>query len=77
MTATSQQLGTPKEIYDSPANLFVATFMGSPAMNVLPTRLVERNGALHAILTGSDGSERALRIENAPARLRGFIATGP
>ena len=25
-----QQLGTPKEIYDTPANLFVATFMGSP-----------------------------------------------
>src|SRR6056297_244856 len=33
----------------------------------LPTRLVERNGALHAILTGADGAERALRIENAPA----------
>ncbi|MAP00923.1 MAG: sugar ABC transporter ATP-binding protein, partial [Rhodobacteraceae bacterium] len=31
-----QQLGTPKEIYDTPENLFVATFMGSPAMNILP-----------------------------------------
>jgi ABC-type sugar transport system ATPase subunit len=41
-----QQLGTPKEIYDTTANLFVATFMGSPAMNVLPARLVEQNGAL-------------------------------
>jgi multiple sugar transport system ATP-binding protein len=30
-----QQLGTPKEIYDSPANLFVATFMGSPAMKFM------------------------------------------
>jgi ABC-type sulfate/molybdate transport systems ATPase subunit len=28
-----QQLGTPKEIYDTPANVYVATFMGSPAMN--------------------------------------------
>jgi multiple sugar transport system ATP-binding protein len=43
-----QQLGTPKEIYDTPSNLFVATFMGSPAMNVLPARLVDQNGALHA-----------------------------
>lgn len=31
-----QQLGTPKEIYDRPANVFVATFMGSPPMNLLP-----------------------------------------
>ncbi len=35
-----QQLGTPKEIYDRPANVFVATFMGSPAMNVIPARVV-------------------------------------
>jgi multiple sugar transport system ATP-binding protein len=61
-----QQLGTPKEIYDAPANLFVATFMGSPAMNVLPANLVARDGALHAIITAADGQERALRIENAP-----------
>jgi multiple sugar transport system ATP-binding protein len=61
-----QQLGTPKEIYDTPANLFVATFMGSPAMNVLPARLVDRNGALHAVLTSATGQDLALRIENAP-----------
>ncbi|MBB2721413.1 UNVERIFIED_ORG: multiple sugar transport system ATP-binding protein, partial [Rhizobium etli] len=30
-----QQFGTPAEIYNSPANLFVADFMGSPAMNLL------------------------------------------
>jgi multiple sugar transport system ATP-binding protein len=54
-----QQLGTPKEIYDTPSNLFVATFMGSPAMNVLPARLVEQNGALSAVITGADGAERA------------------
>jgi multiple sugar transport system ATP-binding protein len=62
-----QQLGTPKEIYDSPANLFVATFMGSPAMNVLPVRLMDQNGALHAVLSDAEGHEVALRIENAPA----------
>ncbi len=31
-----QQFGTPEDIYDSPANRFVATFMGSPAMNLVP-----------------------------------------
>lgn len=30
-----QQIGTPKEIYDRPANTFVATFIGSPAMNII------------------------------------------
>ena len=30
-----QQIGTPREIYNNPANLFVATFIGAPAMNIL------------------------------------------
>ena len=35
------QVGTPAEIYDDPADTFVATFLGTPPMN-----LVERNGAI-------------------------------
>ncbi|MEJ6404678.1 ABC transporter ATP-binding protein [Yoonia sp. 2307UL14-13] len=31
-----QQIGTPQEIYDRPANTFVADFMGSPPMNIIP-----------------------------------------
>lgn len=31
-----QQVGTPQEIYDNPNNIFVATFLGSPSMNLLP-----------------------------------------
>ncbi|PID63217.1 MAG: sn-glycerol-3-phosphate ABC transporter ATP-binding protein UgpC [Gammaproteobacteria bacterium] len=34
-----EQVGTPQEIYHNPANLFVATFMGSPAMNILDAQL--------------------------------------
>ncbi|MBY5669618.1 sn-glycerol-3-phosphate ABC transporter ATP-binding protein UgpC [Rhizobium leguminosarum] len=34
-----QQLGTPRSLYDQPANLFVASFMGSPAMNLLAADL--------------------------------------
>ena len=41
-----QQLGTPKEIYENPADLFVAGFMGSPSMNLIPAKLVEANGGL-------------------------------
>jgi multiple sugar transport system ATP-binding protein len=35
-----QQLGTPEELYDSPANLFVAEFIGSPPMNVISATVV-------------------------------------
>ena len=39
-----QQIGSPDEIYLTPANLFVADFMGSPAMNLLQAH-VKRNGS--------------------------------
>src|SRR6476661_1798701 len=34
-----QQVGTPKQLYNEPVNLFVAGFIGSPAMNLLPAEL--------------------------------------
>jgi multiple sugar transport system ATP-binding protein len=39
-----EQTGSPLELYDQPANLFVAGFIGSPAMNFLPGTL-RRSGA--------------------------------
>jgi multiple sugar transport system ATP-binding protein len=39
------QVGTPRELYETPANLFVAQFIGSPAMNILPCRT--DGGAYH------------------------------
>jgi len=41
-----QQLDTPQNLYDSPANLFVAGFIGSPAMNFFPGRLRKEDGKL-------------------------------
>jgi multiple sugar transport system ATP-binding protein len=57
-----QQLGTPKEIYDTPANVFVATFMGSPAMNIVPATVEMQNGTPHAALTDAAGAVRLLRF---------------
>jgi multiple sugar transport system ATP-binding protein len=34
-----QQVGSPKELYDNPVNIFVAGFIGSPAMNFMPAQL--------------------------------------
>jgi multiple sugar transport system ATP-binding protein len=41
-----EQAGAPLDLYDRPANIFVAGFIGSPAMNLLPGRVV--GGAFHA-----------------------------
>ena len=41
-----QQVGAPQEIYDYPKNLFVARFIGSPPMNLIPCELVYREGQL-------------------------------
>jgi multiple sugar transport system ATP-binding protein len=40
-----QQVGSPMELYDNPANLFVAGFIGSPGMNFMPAKL--ENGTVH------------------------------
>ncbi len=37
-----QQIGTPQEIYDTPANTFVADFMGSPPMNLVPAEVTPK-----------------------------------
>jgi multiple sugar transport system ATP-binding protein len=46
-----EQLGTPDEIYDAPANIFVAGFIGSPAMNLVVARL-ERDGEGYSAVFG-------------------------
>lgn len=41
-----QQVNSPQVLYDTPNNIFVAGFIGSPAMNFLDATLVERDGKL-------------------------------
>ena len=43
------QIGPPLEVYNNPKNLFVAAFIGSPAMNFLEVRVAEENGSLFVI----------------------------
>src|SRR4051812_5398920 len=42
-----EQAASPQELYDHPANMFVASFMGSPAMNLLRGRLSNGDGRVH------------------------------
>ena len=44
-----QQVGTPNDLYERPVNLFVAEFIGSPAMNLVGADIIEENGSLRAV----------------------------
>jgi multiple sugar transport system ATP-binding protein len=56
-----QQLGTPDELYNQPANLFVAGFIGSPAMNLFTARLSRvADGAQLTIGEGADARTLSL-----------------
>jgi len=57
-----EQIGTPLELYDNPANLFVAGFIGSPAMNFLPDKRDGRD-----VLLG-------VRPEHLAVGTEGFVA---
>ncbi|MCH5160448.1 MAG: ABC transporter ATP-binding protein [Clostridiales bacterium] len=45
-----QQVDTPTTLYDNPANLFVACFLGSPQMNIFKAKLVEEAGNIYALI---------------------------
>ena len=60
------QCGTPREIYDRPAHRFVATFVGSPPMNILPCQ-IEREG--RAIVVRPIATEVALPWQSADPSL--------
>ena len=47
-----QQFADPDTVYNRPANLFVARFMGAPPMNTLPARIVATDGGLQAEIGG-------------------------
>ena len=47
-----QQVGEPMEIYSRPQNKFVAGFIGSPAMNFIPTTIADQGGTLYAEANG-------------------------
>jgi multiple sugar transport system ATP-binding protein len=55
-----QQVGTPAEIYNRPNNLFVADFMGSPAMNLIDATVSRSDGRvmLSLVRKGDSGDIR-------------------
>lgn len=58
-----QQIGSPQFLYDNPANLFVAGFIGSPSMNFVPATL--ENGELRSSLGTTPLTDRIRRMAEA------------
>lgn len=52
-----QQVGTPREIYDRPANRFVASFLGTPAMNLFHGTIAQRES--HLVFLGAEPDDLA------------------
>ncbi|KAA0547495.1 sn-glycerol-3-phosphate ABC transporter ATP-binding protein UgpC [Bacillus sp. BGMRC 2118] len=60
-----QQVGAPKEVYDKPENLFVAGFIGSPAMNFVHGKLEDGKFVVGEItITVPEGKMKTLREQN-------------
>ncbi len=64
-----QQYASPTDVYHKPANVFVASFMGSPPMNLLPVQIVQ-DGGLHLVGEG-------FRIQPSSARLQAILKAAP
>jgi multiple sugar transport system ATP-binding protein len=64
-----QQVGDPMELYNEPANRFVAGFIGSPAMNFAPVRIAAENGSVWA-----QGEDLRIRLPTAVAARLGSYA---
>ena len=67
-----QQFAEPRTVYDRPANMFVASFMGSPPMNFLPAQIAV-SGPAAVVLTESDGQATRLPL---PAEVATFGGGG-
>jgi multiple sugar transport system ATP-binding protein len=62
------QIDTPLNIYNNPANMFVAGFIGSPAINLITGKLTAKDGALHF-----DSGDFALRLtDDQAAKLKAY-----
>ena len=76
-----QQVGTPDEVFDRPANLFVAEFIGAPKMNIVRTQLIEENGKYYVTPYGAkmevDGENGRLLKEKGIASREVILGVRP
>jgi multiple sugar transport system ATP-binding protein len=71
-----QQLGTPQVLYDTPANLFVAGFIGSPTMAFFEGRLVRQGDGDAVVMIGGGANASTLSLAGTPSAYLAGQATG-
>ncbi|MGE5334250.1 MAG: ABC transporter ATP-binding protein [Nitrososphaerota archaeon] len=64
-----QQLGTPQELYDNPANLFVAGFIGSPSMDFFEVNLRRKSDGQPEIAIGQGDDQQRLTLQGHAAEV--------
>ena len=68
-----KQFGTPEEIYNQPNDMYVARFIGSPAMNIFPVKLNIADGVASVEVTDKNGTKSELKvnqtIQNPPSEV--------
>jgi multiple sugar transport system ATP-binding protein len=67
------QLGSPAEIYNRPANTFVAGFMGSPRMNLIPGTLKSEAGGLHLEVASEGAAPARVVLPRVPDATRAYL----
>jgi multiple sugar transport system ATP-binding protein len=67
------QLGSPGEIYNRPANTFVAGFMGSPRMNLIPTTLKSDGSGMHLEIAANGAQPARVALRQVPDAARSYV----
>ena len=62
------QIGTPSELYETPSNLTVAKFIGSPSMNILPLEMGNTHGLNFSLITAGQLDQSQAVIKNIGIR---------
>ncbi len=77
----TQQIGTPEEVFEKPANLFVAEFIGAPKMNIMEAELSAENGKYFVSALGAkievDGINGQLLKEKSIASGKVLLGVRP
>lgn len=72
-----EQVGSPLELYENPSNVFVAKFIGSPAMNIIPCRIEKTGSETHVSLLSSNEVVVPIETESSEQSKTAFFGVRP
>ena len=72
-----EQVGSPLDLYEHPANVFVAKFIGSPAMNIVPCRIEQTGAQTLVSLSASASIQTPIVTESSEQAKPAFFGIRP